>query len=88
MTLAAPTCCGPAMLGIEMSSLSGNCPTGVRYVVPVTNMGEHKCHCCESKIVSMIPMKDFHLEMVPLKSYLEQNKLPSCVKLALVNCKQ
>ncbi|GJQ69766.1 hypothetical protein Trydic_g22326 [Trypoxylus dichotomus] len=82
-------CCN-SLLGIEMMGQSSDCKgtSGVRYLFPVTNMGEHKCEDGESRVVGMMPLQDFYLEMMPLKTFLEQYKLPSYAKLLLVNAKQ
>lgn len=79
-----------AFLGIPMHTQSGDdkMPTGKTVLFPVTNMGEHDLYEGDKhhEILGMVPLKDFSLEMVPLKTFLKDHTLPSHVKLMLMNC--
>lgn len=51
-------------------------------------MGQHDCSEESIMPMGMILLKNFQMEMIPVKTYLQQYTLPSYVKLLLVNTKQ
>lgn len=79
--------CENSLLGIEMHQPTGDTEDSpnIKYILPVTNMGQHDVEDEETTQVGMIPMDKFQLEMIPLKTFLEEFYIPPSVKLLLVD---